>query len=277
MAVPGKRTLKYGGNTSCVMIVSDGKTIFFDAGTGLATYLSGESKPYFESAVYDRKYLLFLSHLHYDHIQGFPFFKPFFDRDARVDIYGAKPDEAPSLEHALNQFLRAPFLPFGFEAYKAEIVVHQFDVGDRIRIGEHLCMETFPLIHPNGCVAYKLTETGADGRERRVVYSTDTSDFEGEQRRRYLDFVRGADLLIIDAFFNDEEINGTADGISKQNWGHMSYEQGVRLAAEAEVGRLALFHHLDSRSDAELDQMELAAGSLFPGAFCAYEGQMIEL
>lgn len=272
MPVPGADTVKYGGNTSCLFVRADGKNIYFDAGSGLSARRSESEEMLLSEAEQKDEYHLFLSHLHYDHIQGFPFFRPFFDPKATVHIYGAKPDRVENLESALHQFLRPPFMPFDLGAYKAKILIHQLGDSDALELSENLKVTMFPLSHPNGCLAYKIRSDS-----KTFVYSTDTMDFAGEKRRKYLDFVREADLLVIDAFFDDDEMAGKFDGIDKSGWGHCSWEQAVALAKEADVKRLALFHHLDSRTDDELDVIEQLARAEFEGAFCAVEGSLIDV
>lgn len=278
MPVPGKTTLKYGGNTSSLFVQADAINLYFDAGSGLSVERSNVEEEILSGNVYH----LFLSHLHYDHMIGFPFFRPFFDPHSTVHIYGPKPDQMESLEYALNQFLRAPFMPFSISSYKAGLQIHQLEADTAVRLSDNTGVETFELSHPNGCLAYKVTERhsceSSDGHSvSKFVYATDTTDFVGQRRRDFVNFIRSADLLVIDAFFDDDEMTGTFDGIDKRSWGHCSWEQAVELAKEGEVRNLALFHHLHSRSDAQLDEIEKEAKARFEGAFCAYEGCLVEL
>lgn len=276
MPVPGKATLKYGGNTSSLLVQANGANLYFDAGSGLSVERSAEEEELLNASS-GNVYYLFLSHLHYDHMIGFPFFKPFFDLRARVDIYGPKPDRMESLEYALNQFLRAPFMPFNIASYKAEIQVHQLAATDCVPLAEGVSVETFELNHPNGCLAYKVRERDSSGTEKCFVYATDTTDFSGERRREFIQFIGDAELLVIDAFFDDDEMAGVFDGVDKRGWGHCSWEQAVALAEEGNVKKLALFHHLHSRKDEELDQIEREAKMRFSSAFCAYDGCLMEI
>ncbi|MDO4753740.1 MAG: MBL fold metallo-hydrolase [Bacillota bacterium] len=277
MPVPGKDTVKYGGNTSCVMVEADGKILYFDAGSGLSVKKT-QSETDILKDVSGNVFHLFLSHLHYDHMIGFPFFRPFFDKKAVVDIYGPKPDGLDSLEDALRQYLRAPFMPFNFDTYRANIRIHQLGGSAHLSLSERLDVDVFELVHPNGCFSYRLTLHNPQSNKNVIfVYATDTMDFTGRKREEFLRFIEGADLLVIDAFFDDNEMNGTFDGIDKRAWGHCSWEQAVALAQQGNVSKLALFHHLDTRTDTELDEIENEAKVVFPGAFCAFDGCLLEL
>lgn len=284
MPVPGKTTLKYGGNTSSILVEVDGMNLYFDAGSGLSVERSTDEINILRASSRNA-YHLFLSHLHYDHMMGFPFFRPFFDRDAEVDIYGPQPDQMGSLEYALNQFLRAPFMPFNIGSYKAQIQIHQLAPSEIVRLSENVSVRTFELQHPNGCFAYKVEQkSSSDGEAehfpvcgKRFVYATDTTDFIGKKRQDFLHFIENADLLVLDAFFDDDEMNGVGDGIDKRGWGHCSWEQAVTLAEEGHVKKLALFHHLHTRTDDELDEIQRQARMRLAGAFCAYDGCLVEI
>lgn len=276
MPVTGRTTLKYGGNTSSLLVHSNGLNLYFDAGSGLSVERSAVEEEIISSSP-DKMYYLFLSHLHYDHMIGFPFFMPFFNPDASVDIYGPKPDQMGSLEYALNQFLRAPFMPFNIGSYKAQIRIHQLAPCEHVELSKDVSIRTFELQHPNGCLAYKVMERDASGAEKYFVYATDTTDFTGRRREEFIEFIQDADLLVIDAFFDDDEMAGVFDGIDKRGWGHCSWEQAVALAKEGRVRQLALFHHLHTRKDEELDEIESEAKTRLANTFCAYDGCLIEI
>lgn len=255
--------------------------LFFDAGTGISSYRVDEG----ESPV-SNKYFIFLSHLHYDHIQGLPFFAPMFDGASEIHIYGSS-SGGLSLQEAFEQFIRPPYHPLSRTNYPAKIAIHEIGPGEIINPGEHIqkgesehskredCrIETFALQHPGGSLAYKLTdsETG-----KTFVYATDTEMPRGERKRALVDFVRAVNLLVVDSFFTDAEMRGELDGKDKRDWGHMSFEEAVELASLAEVEQLALFHHHNKRKDEELDRLQERARALFKASFCAYDNQLIEI
>lgn len=270
ISLSSKDRMKYGVNTSCVEVTASSHRLFFDAGTGLASYVSPASD---KGAM---TYHIFLSHLHYDHITGLPFFKPLHQEGARVLLYGRKPEGMSSLEEAVKAYIRPPFLPFEIDFYKADIAFRELKTNTKVKLSEGLEIETFFLDHPGGALAYKLIET-REGEKKSLVYATDSSELQAEDFEAFLEFTRGADLLLHDAFFTREEREGLEDGINKISWGHSSWEYVVSLGLEAKVKKLGLFHHLDIRTDAELEEIEKKARALLKGAFCAYDDQLIEL
>lgn len=270
LSISSRDRVKYGSNTACVELDGAPFGLFFDAGTGLASF--SPALNFHES----RTYHIFLSHLHYDHIAGLPFFKPLHDAGARVLIYGLKPEGYPSLEEALRSYIRPPFLPFSLDFYKAGIEFRELEPGRCFSLREGFDVESFELSHPGRSLAYKLklkTESGP----KTLVYATDSSELKAANYLAFLDFIKASDLLFHDAFFSREEMEGLRDGVSKLSWGHSSWEYVVKLAKEAGVKKLGLFHHNDTRADAELDAIEARARLILPGAFCAYDYQLIEL
>lgn len=278
---PGEGFVKYGGNTSCVEVKLRDMQLFFDAGTGISSYRADKS----ESSA-SNKYFIFLSHLHYDHIQGLPFFAPMFDGDSEVHIYGSK-SGGLSLQDAFEQFMRPPYHPLSRSNYPAKIAIHEIEPGEIVYPGEHIqqgesghsrredCrIETFALQHPGGSLAYKLTDLQTG---KTFVYATDSEMPHGERKEALVDFLGAADLLVIDSFFTNEEMNGELDGKDKRDWGHMSFEEAAELAGLAEVKQLALFHHHNKRKDDEIDELQERARGLFKASFCAYDNQIVEI
>ncbi len=300
LPVSGDEYVKYGGNTSCVEVSAGGLLVFFDAGTGITEFLASE---YPQTKVYN----IFLSHMHYDHIQGLPFFAPLFDGSTEVHIYAGNPawrfgrgdrqnsaectgqcdeqisdtrsgqgtEHGDALRRVFERFISPPFLPFTLSNYPARIVFECVGAGG-VALSEDVRVDIFELCHPGGSIAYRLTERLPSGR-RVFVYATDTSELVGERAAAFADFVRGADLLIYDAFFARDEMLGALDGVDRTDWGHSSYEYASAFAASAGVKALALFHHRERRKDAELDEIEARASSIFDGAFCARDGSVIDI
>lgn len=271
--VPGKHTLKYGGNTSCVAVYGEGTLLFLDAGTGLVEF--GPSDLELLGADKQRKeYHILFSHLHYDHIQGIPQFAPFFDKEAEIVMYGERKNVLGgerSFEDALRGQMMAPYYPIEMQYFLANLHFHEVAPGERFEIGSFR-IDVLDLLHPNGCVSYRIEEQG-----KVLVYATDTSPLRGEKMDLFSRFTKGADLLIFDAFFDEEELYGNHDGINKADWGHSSWEYACDLAKKLGVGKLALYHHKDTRTDEELDVIERRARQRFDRAFCAKEGDLIGL
>jgi phosphoribosyl 1,2-cyclic phosphodiesterase len=266
IAAAGRETAQVGGNTSCVEVrcspsdVGDQTIIIFDAGTGLR--LLGESL----KAPVDAH--LFLSHLHWDHIQGFPFFAPAYAPGNRLHLYA--PERcAPGgdVRAALAAQMRAPHFPIGLEVMRAELAFSRVACGAELKVGAAR-VRSAAAKHPNGCLAYRVDYAG-----RSVVYATDTEHdaSSGLIDQDLLELARGADVLIYDAQYT------AAEYAAKRGWGHSTAEEGARLASAAGVGQLVLFHHDPTHDDWQVARIEAATRGLFPSTTAAREGLTLTL
>jgi len=227
----------YGGNTSCIEIRGGDEYILCDAGTGLRDFgnhimRSGGGGP----AVYH----IFLSHLHWDHIQGFPFFVPAFIPGNRINIYSFHPE----LETAFRNQQNPPSFPVPLDYMKAEKRFTLLDTDREYHIGG-LTVKGIKQNHPGDSYGYSFEKEGG-----KIVYSTD-SEHKGDvwgAEQSVLDFFRGADLLIFDAQYSFIE-----SAYTKESWGHSSNILGVELAVAAGVKRLCLFHNEPACDDEALD------------------------
>jgi phosphoribosyl 1,2-cyclic phosphodiesterase len=264
IAAAGPETAQVGGNTSCVEVrVGDGEDetlLIFDAGTGLRRL--GESlRGPLEAH-------LFLSHLHWDHIQGFPFFGPAYAPGNRIRLYA--PERcAPNgdVRAALDAQMRAPHFPVGLDAMRAELAFGAVAAGAEVKLGAAVTVQAAAAKHPNGCLAYRVTAGG-----RSVVYATDTEhDASGRLDRQLLELARGADVLIYDAQYTADEYAG------KRGWGHSTAEEGARLAEAAGVSQLVLYHHDPTHDDWQIARIEAATRARFPHTVAAREGLVLSL
>jgi phosphoribosyl 1,2-cyclic phosphodiesterase len=266
---PGRESLRYGGNTTCLEVrPHEGGVIIIDAGSGIRVL----GKKLLQEPDVEELALL-LTHSHWDHLVGFPFFTPAYFSRFRINVYGG-PSAQDSLKQYLSHQMTPPFFPVDFSAMKAN-----FAFGDECPTLAQIGLveiETIPLSHPNGGYGFKLTKRG-----KTFVFLTDNEpDFPhpgGLTRDDYIDFCRGVDLLFHDAQYNDEEYART------RGWGHSTYAQVLDLALAAGVKRLGLFHHDPERTDDALDgYVETCraairdAGSTME-CFAAAEGMEIEL
>src|SRR5574341_145052 len=250
IAAPGPNTTAYGGNTSCVEVrVSDGMIIVLDCGTGareLGLHLA-------RTMSHPLRLHLFIGHTHWDHIQGFPFFVPAFLPGAELNIY-APVGFQRSLEEAMAGQMEYSYFPVKLRELRSRIHFTELDEGF-FRVGDVL-VETQYLNHTAPTIAYRMTSGDAT-----LAYVPDHEPFWSPTRRisahpgdeRHIAFMRGADLVIHDAQYTEEEYRG------RIGWGHSSVEYAVDVAIAAEVRRLVLFHHDPGHDDATVERMESLA------------------
>jgi len=263
--VPGPTTVRTGGNTSSVEVRCGDSLIILDAGTGirlLGNELLKEGK--IEGHI-------FISHVHWDHIQGFPFFGPAFSRGNKIFLYGGR-NVTTTLEETLYGQMNYPNFPVMLSQLPSEISFNDLDEGEVISMGGgEVVVENVKLNHPNGVYSYKISYRG-----QSLVYATDTEHYANPDPK-LLEFARGTDLLVYDAQYFPEEYTGSAGGGSKVGWGHSTNLEGAKMAALAKVKKLALFHHDPLHTDEMVDEKERLARETFPETVAAREGMVIEL
>jgi len=240
IAVCGPEYVRYGGETTCLEVrTASGDLVILDAGTGirrLGYHLAAQGKV---------EATLLFTHAHWDHITGFPFFSPVHDETTRLAVACCAFKPA-FVSRILEYTMAAPYFPLPLAKVKARI-----EYPDLCRPWFHLGglrVETIPLSHPNGGVGYRFTEGG-----RSFVFLTDNElgfrHPNGVEREDYLRFCQGADFLIHDAEYTPEEYQRYL------HYGHSSYLEALELALEAGVGRFALHHHNQLRTDPEVEEL----------------------
>jgi len=253
IASPGSHTTGVGGNTSCVEICLAGERILLDGGTGLRALGQARGPAPLEAT-------LLFGHLHWDHIQGVPFFGPLFHPQSRLRLVGPA-----GLEAALRGQMSGPVFPVSMEAFNAGLTLENVAPGARLQVGE-VTVTTTALDHPGGCIGYRLEHAG-----HAVVYAVDHEQRGVTLDPALVDLAAGAEVLIHDAQYLPEEQAG------KVGWGHSTYVQAVQLAVAAGVQTLVLTHHDPTRDDVAVLQIEQRARQLFPGTWAAREGLTLEL
>jgi phosphoribosyl 1,2-cyclic phosphodiesterase len=226
----------YKANTSCVQIISKSKDfIFCDAGTGIRDFaltVPPDAGP--------ATYHIFISHLHWDHIQGFPFFAPAYKPGNRVVFHGFHQE----IESAIRAQMESPYFPVSFEAMQASIEFDIREEGACFDLGE-VQVSTIKQQHPGGSWGYRFEQEG-----KRIVYSSDSE--HGPEAREsgyaFIDFFKDADVLIFDGQYTFEEATN-----EKRYWGHSDHMTAVELGARAEVKQLVVFHHEPGYSDEQIE------------------------
>jgi phosphoribosyl 1,2-cyclic phosphodiesterase len=258
LAVPGPATAVYGGNTACVQLegaCSD--VILFDAGTGIRAagqhLLACSSEP--------QRIHLFLTHFHWDHIQGLPFFGLLFNPANHVTIYSSR-FTAP-LEAALRGLMAPPYFSISFDEFKARVEL--VEMKDSIQVGS-VRIRPIEVHHPQGACAYQV-----DRGDLRFLYAPDREHGDPRLDAVLLDAARGATALIVDSQYTPEEYG------AHRGWGHSTWAESVKLAQEAQATTLVLFHHDSTHTDDVVHRIEEHARREFPDTFAAKEGWAFEL
>lgn len=250
--VSGEIYHQTGGSTSCVEVRHGEHRVILDAGTGLRALGA-------EIGCQPVDLTLVFSHVHWDHIQGFPFFLPAFHPGSRITLVGA-----PELPSALDALMRPPTFPLTLQQIPARLDFRILQPGGSLDVGP-MKLSAARLAHPDAVLAVRVEASGAS-----VVYATD------HEHGRVLDeglvrFSEGTDLLIHDAQYTEAEYLGEG-GPSRRGWGHSCWDEAVDVARMSGASRLALFHHDPARDDAGVAAIEADAAARFPGAFAAREG-----
>ncbi len=260
---PGAQTVRYGGNTPCIEMEVGGERLIFDGGTGLRVL--GQS---LLAKMPLTAYILF-THSHWDHIQGFPFFVPAFIKGNTFKIYGPISPNGSTIKQRLNDQMLHPNFPVPLQIMQSDLQFYEVEIGEQLTIGE-VSIENALLNHPGEAVGYRVNWRG-----HSAAYITDTEHFPDGLGDNVLKLAHNADVVIIDCTYTDEEYNNPKS--SKVGWGHSTWQEAVKMAKEANVKKLVIFHHDPLHGDDFLDSIGEAAQKVFPGAIMAREGTSIDV
>lgn len=252
---PGLEYLQHGGNTACVEVrLADGQILIFDAGTGARRLGQSLMREHGQRPLAVK---CFLSHFHWDHIQGIPFFAPLYSAAAEVKFYSIRePDE---VRRTLEGQMLKPYFPVDFDYMSADRVFVKLD--DRGLNCDELAVHAFPLNHPQGAVGYRVEYRGAT-----IVYASDLEHGHASLDRVVREYARGADILIYDAQFTPQEYEG------RRGWGHSTWLEATRVARDSGVKQLVLIHHDPEHDDSTLSRIVNDACEEFEDTSAAVEG-----
>ncbi len=228
----------YGGNTSCVTITTEEISIILDAGTGLRLLGKEIGEGKFINPT-NNEYYLFLSHMHWDHINGLPFFAPLHSGKAKINFYSAH----KNYQKILSDQQKAPFFPVSLESRPVEKEFHLLQEGKEIQVGD---LKILPkkLDHPNDSYAFKVT----DKNDFIVIYATDCEYRDEQDINSLVEFYRDADMLIFDSQYSSNELN------DRLGFGHSSSEIGIDLAVRSNVKKIIFFHHSHDYNDQIIEE-----------------------
>ncbi|MGV8146697.1 MAG: MBL fold metallo-hydrolase [Alkaliphilus sp.] len=251
----------YGTNTPCVEILVNNHLIILDAGTGI--YPLGE---YLLSKNKHQVGHIFISHPHYDHIQGLPFFVPFYDANNTYSIYGEQ-KLGVSFENILINYMKKPYFPISWNDFSAKTTVFNIVPKEIVQIDAGISVSSIRVKHPGGNLAFRIDAYG-----KSCCYITDIEHRE-DNNSELANFACDADVLIYDASLTSEEHSQA----EYNGWGHSTWSVATKLAKDANIEKLILFHHSINKSDDEILNMQNQARAVFPNTFAAYEGLELKI
>lgn len=255
---PSDSTLKYGGNTSTLEIRCGENILIFDAGSGIRSLgqcLLKEKKENIK---------LFLSHTHLDHICGFPFFGPAFVPSTNLEVWAGHLGSNYKIKDVLSSIMADPVWPVGIDIFQSKISFHDFKAGDALKPYSGVDIKTCLLDHTGGATGYRIEYEG-----KSVCYLTDTTHKPGIPNKNILQLINNSDLVIYDSMLTDEEFK------LKPDWGHSTWQEGVRLCNLANVKQFCVFHHDPDHDDKFMDEVARQVSDKLPGSIVAEEGMIV--
>lgn len=244
LPVPGKKAIRYGGNTNCVTLrLGEKNYLIFDAGTGLKEF----SNYLVEKNLFPLKAKFFISHPHYDHIQGLPFFVPLYMKENHIDFYGAV-HGGKNIKELLAGQMDSVYFPVTISEFSSTIQFHT--INEENFTVDDVHVKTLFMQHPGACLGYRIEHHG-----RVFCYATDnelflktSSKFNPIEDERLIKFIQDADVVMMDTTYSDPEY------LAKVGWGHSCLTRAVEIAAEANVKLLCLHHHDPAQNDQAIDE-----------------------
>ena len=258
---PQPENLRYGGNTSCVEVRFGDSLFIFDCGTGFRS-LGQQLRREFDSRTISAR--IFVSHFHWDHIQGIPFFGPLYDKPENHFIFHSS-SRTRSLKRVMEEQMASPYFPVDLNEMKAKREFHELDEG-RISLDD-VTVQAAWLNHPQGCMGFRL-----ESKQGVVVYATDNETGDAKFDKSVRKLASGADVLIYDAQYLPEEYEAR-----KRGWGHSHWREAINIVMESGAKELILFHHDPDHDDNCIDKAVREARNYYAKVRGASEGMELTL
>jgi len=260
LPVSGPQFVMTGGNTTCFEVTCDGARLIIDGGTGLQALGAELGSPADVAVLF--------THVHWDHIQGVPFFGPLHHPDSKILLAGRR-NAFGGLRDALAAQMKPPNFPVGLDIFQSEMTFMDVVPDAPFEIGPFR-ITSAEMSHPDGVLVYRIQAGG-----RTLVFATDVEHGESLDERM-VRFAEGADLLLHDAQYSEDEYFGRG-GPPRIGWGHSTWSQAVQTGIDAGVGRLGLIHHDPTRTDDQVLDIESWARERLAQTFAAREGSTISV
>ena len=259
---PQAENLRYGGNTSCVEVRLEDQIFIFDCGTGFRVL--GHS---LEQEFGDRPFQahVFVSHFHWDHIQGMPFFRPLYDSPHSRFFFHSS-NRMRSLEQVMAEQMASPYFPVNLDQMRAQRDFYNIENGC-ISMENGIRLKTAWLNHPQGCLGFRI-----ESKDGVLVYATDNEPGNPVFDQGVRQLAEGADVLIYDAQYLPEEY-----AARRRGWGHSHWREAVNVVMESGANELILYHHDPDHTDAIIDRVVAEARNYYPKVRAAAEGMEIKL
>lgn len=261
LPVSGAPFVRTGGNTNCIEITCDDHTIIIDGGTGIR-----ELGSKLVAVAPNQKIHLMLTHAHYDHVEGIPFFAPFFNENSQININCGVLEGCRSTSELMQTFMTRPFFPVGPEVFSAQINYNTLEDNCVFKISDGIKVSTVPMNHPGNSTGYRIDFAG-----KSFACITDTEHTPGTHDENILRLIDNVDVFSYDCSLTDNELPDF------QGYGHSTFEEGARLAKLANAGSMRASHHMPFRNDDELDAIEKQLKQQEPLNAIAREGDIIKL
>lgn len=256
---PGNSFVKYGGNTSCIELNVDDQTIILDMGSGLVNL----GNHLIENSI--KKFDILISHFHYDHTCGLPFFAPAYTKGFEFSIRAGNEKTRSNTLEVLKKQISSPSFPITIDKFLADVKYLDFDINKDFFIGK-VKVRTTNLNHPNGATGYRI-----EFNHKSICYITDHEHEVKIKNQKLINFLKDADVLIYDSTYDDDNFRNYI------GWGHSTWQEAVRLTKDCNIKKLFIFHHNPEHDDIKMDEIQKKCRNMNENYIVAKEGMFIKI